>query len=166
MTFFPPTSPSRSTTVTVVVPTRARTLFLEDARRSLLTQTHPVHEILLVDDGSPEALREKTRLLAEISERIRFLALTTHGGTSATRNAGRDQAAGDFGLFLDNDDLLHPRMRLIHMKLACFKLRCGWRPWSRHAFEICRHPGSLQREALTLGKTPSRRVAICCITTS
>jgi glycosyltransferase involved in cell wall biosynthesis len=138
--------------VTVAVPTHDRTLFLEEALRWVLNQTHPVHEILLVDDGSPEAPREEARRLTEVSERIRFLALTTHSGASAARNAELDQVAGDFGLFLDDDDLLHPRMRLIHLKLACFELMCRRRPWSGHAFKICRHPGLLQRESLTFGR--------------
>lgn len=118
MTTAASTSPTNSASVSVVVPTCGRTVFLEDALRSALAQTHPVQQIILVDDGSPEPQREEIRRLAELSPRIELHRLPLRRGVSAARNAGLEQAAGDFVLFLDDDDLLHPRM--IESSLATF----------------------------------------------
>jgi glycosyltransferase involved in cell wall biosynthesis len=118
MTTSPSLPPTDRASVTVVVPTCGRTVFLEDALRSVLAQTHPVQQILLVDDGCPEPQRQEAQRLAGISERIELHCLPAHRGASAARNAGLELASGDFILFLDDDDLLHPRM--LETSLAAF----------------------------------------------
>ena len=96
--------------VSVIIPTYERTCYLEEALRSVLAQSWPVHQILLIDDGSrPEKRREAERL-AGISDRIDFQPLPAHRGAAAARNRGLDLATGDYVLFLDDDDLLAPSM--------------------------------------------------------
>lgn len=96
--------------VSVIIPTYERTGYLEEALRSVLAQSRPVHQILLIDDGSrPEKCREAEQL-AGISDRIEFHVLTTHRGAAAARNRGLDLATGEYVLFLDDDDLVSPWM--------------------------------------------------------
>ena len=96
--------------VSVIIPTRDRSLFLEDAVRSVLMQTRTVHEILVIDDGSRAEDRSGVERVVSLSPLIRLLRLPVAGGVSAARNVGLDYATGDGVLFLDDDDLLHPRM--------------------------------------------------------
>ena len=104
------TSLASTLSVTVVIPTRERLRFLEEAITSVLDQTRPVDQILVVDDGSAKPAQAAIRRLTERSPRIEVRHLSKRGGVSAARNLGLDYARGDFLLFLDDDDLLHPLM--------------------------------------------------------
>jgi glycosyltransferase involved in cell wall biosynthesis len=114
-----PVLPKGQPHVTVVVPIYNRTMFIGDAVRSLLAQTWPVYQIVLVDDGSGEETCEEARRLAGSSDRIEFHHLPFHRGAAAARNKGLDLATGDYILFLDDDDVLHPRM--LEASLALFE---------------------------------------------
>ena len=96
--------------VSVIIPTRDRPFFLEDAVRSVLEQTRSVHEIIVVDDGSKAVHRTEIDHTVSLSPSIRLLRLPESAGVAAARNAGLDSATGDAVLFLDDDDLLHPHM--------------------------------------------------------
>ena len=102
--------PEPAARVTVIIPTWERTIFLEEALRSVLAQTRPVHQILIVDDGSGAAARHEAERLAGLSDRIECHCLPEHRGAAAARNWGLDLASGDYVLFLDDDDWLHPCM--------------------------------------------------------
>ncbi len=96
--------------VTVVIPTHERLDYLEQTISSVLEQTCVVDQILVIDDGSEESTLADIHRLAERSMHIEIYHLPTRQGASAARNKGIDCATGDFLLFLDDDDLLHPRM--------------------------------------------------------
>jgi hypothetical protein len=81
------------------------------AVRSVLDQTHPDLELLLVDDASTDASVDTVRAhLAERGgdDRVRFLAHPTNRRAAAARNTGVDAATGDFVAFVDSDDELLP----------------------------------------------------------
>lgn len=142
--------------VTVIIPTYNRPRFLEEALRSVLSQTRPVHQILLVDDGSAAENARAAQRLAGMSDRIEFHRLAAHRGAAAARNRGLDLASGDYVLFLDDDDLLDRRM--IERSLAVLEadpsldavvcdsmLLCM--PDSAPTFRIRRFPpGSIERQ--------------------
>ncbi len=89
--------------VAIVVPVRDGERFLEAALRSLLDQTRPPEELIVVDDGS----RDRSVAIAE--------AVGAHvvrrppTGVSAARNAGARAATAELIGFLDADDLAAPR---------------------------------------------------------
>lgn len=93
--------------VSVIIPTLNRPRFLEAALRSVLQQTCPIAQIIVVDDASdaPEALSA----LAALSPEIEIVRRPTQGGPAAARNSGLELARGEFLLFLDDDDLIHPK---------------------------------------------------------
>jgi glycosyltransferase involved in cell wall biosynthesis len=78
---------------------------IESAVSSVLSQTDPDHEVIVVDDGSSDRTRQ---VLQEIKDpRVRVAQQRNRGAASA-RNAGIGLARGDYVSFLDSDDLLLP----------------------------------------------------------
>lgn len=88
--------------ISVIIPCYNSAKWVADAVRSVLAQTMPPAEILVVDDGSSDNPAE---VLREFGDRVRLLR-RDNGGLSAARNTGAAVATGDWFLFLDADDLL------------------------------------------------------------
>lgn len=105
--------------VSVVMPTRDRGPLLEAAVRSVLLQTTPATQILIVDDGSRDP--DSVARLAALHPSIEVLRHPNSRGVAAARNAGIERVTGDFVLFLDDDDLLHPHF--LENGLATFASR-------------------------------------------
>jgi glycosyltransferase involved in cell wall biosynthesis len=96
-------------TVSIVIPTRDRPGLLKIAVESVLLQTHPVAQIVIVDDGSSAENAVQVDALASAHRAI-DLHRTTNQGVSAARNHGLKHARGEYVLFLDDDDFIHPRL--------------------------------------------------------
>ena len=95
----------RSTeTVSAVLPTRDRSRLLRRALESVLAQSRPADEIIVVDDGSQDDTAEW--LPAEFPQ-VRYLQ-QDHAGVSAARNRGVAAATGAWISFLDSDDEWRP----------------------------------------------------------
>jgi glycosyltransferase involved in cell wall biosynthesis len=85
--------------------------FLGEAIDSVLAQTYPSWELLLVDDGSADGASEIARdYAARHPERIRYLEHAGHRnrGMSASRNVGLQNSRGALVTFLDSDDVWLP----------------------------------------------------------
>ena len=70
---------------------------------SVLAQTYPYFELILVDDGSSDDSLSVCRKAAQIDERI-IVVSKSNGGVSSARNAGLDRASGKYVMFFDSDD--------------------------------------------------------------
>jgi len=88
--------------VSVVIPTYNHAHFLGRALQSVLDQTYPHWEAIIIDNHS----RDNTDLVvAELSDpRIRLLKIHNHGVIAASRNLGIRVATGEWIAFLDSDD--------------------------------------------------------------
>jgi glycosyltransferase involved in cell wall biosynthesis len=90
--------------VSVIIPTFNRSRFVSEAVKSVLGQSYPDKEIIVVDDGSTDDTAER---LAEFGDRIRHVR-TENGGVPRARNIGISASRGDLIAFLDSDDLWLP----------------------------------------------------------
>ena len=99
-------SSSPRPTVSVVIPCYNAVGFVPEALESVLGQTFLDHEIIVVNDGSPETPKLEV-LLRPYRSRIRYLR-QEHGGPASARNLGIRRAAGEYVAFLDSDDVWLP----------------------------------------------------------
>lgn len=98
-------------TVSVIIPCYKQAQFLGHAIESVLNQTVPSHEIIVVDDGSPD----ETKGVATRYPTVRYVRQTNQG-LSAARNTGLRHSRGAFLVFLDADDRLLPNHFLVSLK--------------------------------------------------
>src|SRR5579883_3011231 len=91
--------------ISVVTPFYNRARYIAAAVDSVLAQTLPPAEVILVDDASAPA---HARALDALAGRARVLRLPRNQGVAAARNAGLRAARGELVAFLDSDDLWEP----------------------------------------------------------
>lgn len=91
--------------VSVIIPVYKTKDYLQESVNSVLEQSYPKLEILLVDDGSPDECPELCDALAEKHASIRVIHQENQG-LGMARNAGLAAAKGEYILFLDSDDCL------------------------------------------------------------
>ncbi|MCI5223514.1 MAG: glycosyltransferase family 2 protein [Candidatus Electrothrix sp. AR4] len=95
--------------ISVIIPTYNRAGFIDKAITSVLLQTFPCAEIVVIDDGSIDSTPEIVRRLAEQTQvKIRYV-YKENRGASAARNQGIIKARHDILCFLDSDDRWAPR---------------------------------------------------------
>jgi len=90
--------------ISVIIPTLNSARFVGEAIDSVLKQSVPVCEILVVDGGSTDGTVEIVRTKSEL---VQVLTQEGHGRAGA-RNTGLRQASGDYIALLDSDDLWIP----------------------------------------------------------
>jgi glycosyltransferase involved in cell wall biosynthesis len=90
--------------VSAIVPLYNGARYIREALRSILDQNYSPLEIVVVDDGSTD---DGAAIVAAEFPAVRCLR-REHAGLSAARNAGLEQAEGDWIGFLDSDDLWAP----------------------------------------------------------
>lgn len=123
--------------------------FLEEAIASVLTQTYPDWELLLVDDGSEDGSRALAQCYAaRYPNKIRYYEHPGHQnrGMSASRNLGVDHARGAYIAFCDADDVWLPG-KLEHQvealqafpeaAMVCGPL-IGWHSWTGQPADLHR----------------------------
>ena len=101
----------------VILPAYNAARFIERSLRSLQAQTFPDWEALCVDDGCQDGTGEILDRFAAEDARIRVLHKANEG-VGAARNDALAMATGEYVLFLDSDDFLHPQMMEICQELA------------------------------------------------
>lgn len=92
------------TGISIVIPTFNRAALVPLSIESILRQTHPAAEIIVVDDGSTDDTAE---VLRKYGSRIQVVR-QPNGGLSAARNTGIRKATQEWVGFLDDDDEFTP----------------------------------------------------------
>lgn len=95
--------------ISIIVPVFKVEKYLMRCVESIRDQTYPNIEIILVDDGSPDACPQICDQYAQEDTRIKVIH-KKNGGLSDARNCGIDAAQGDYIGFVDSDDYIHPDM--------------------------------------------------------
>lgn len=93
--------------VTAVIPTRNRCSLVFRAIKSVLNQTYPKVDVVVVVDGPDRATVDAVRALAD--DRVKIVALQKAVGGSEARNVGVRAASGEYIALLDDDDVWLPK---------------------------------------------------------
>ena len=89
--------------ISVVLPTYNVKSYIEACISSLVRQTYPRIEVIIIDDGSTDGTGELCDMLSHQDDRIQVFH-KENGGASSARNLGIEMAKGDFIMFMDPDD--------------------------------------------------------------
>ena len=95
--------------ISVVVPVYNVKKYLEKSFESIADQTYDNLEIVLVDDGATDGSGKLCDELAKKDNRVK-VCHKVNGGLSSARNHGLLNATGDYIIFIDSDDYIHPDM--------------------------------------------------------
>ena len=110
--------------VTVGIPCYNHAAFVGDALQSVLDQTHPVHEILVLNDCSTDNFNEVVKTDHRFKDpRVKVMSFTENKGIQEALNHMAFNAEGDFFVVLSSDDTIDPT--LVEKCLAAFKAN----PW-------------------------------------
>ena len=93
--------------ISVIMPVYNAQKTLARSAASVLSQTYPHIELILVDDGSKDESLRVCREIEKSDARVRVIA-QKNGGVAAARNAALNAVRGEFVMFADSDDLLVP----------------------------------------------------------
>lgn len=132
-----------SRTVSVIIPCYNYGKYLGECIESVLRQTYPVKEIIVVDDESIDNTQE-------VAERYNVIYIyQKNKGLSGARNTGIKKATGEYIMCLDADDKLNPGAIEEHMKLVDDDLtiaQCALMEFDeRHVIAVPTTPTGLQR---------------------
>ena len=105
------------TAVSVIIPVYKVEKFISRTLDALIGQTFKDWEVICVNDGSPDSSREIILEYVRRDSRIRLID-KSNGGVSSARNRGVEEAVGEYVLFLDSDDFIHPQTLEIAMALG------------------------------------------------
>ncbi|MEM9276814.1 MAG: glycosyltransferase family 2 protein, partial [Cyanobacteria bacterium P01_F01_bin.143] len=93
--------------VSVIVPTYNRSDLLSRAIASIVAQSYPHWEVIVVDDASQEDIAQAVEQIDD--QRIRYVRHAVNLGGSEARNTGIRKAQGEFVAFIDSDDVWLPQ---------------------------------------------------------
>jgi len=89
--------------VSAIIPCYNQAHFLHEAIESVLAQSYPNFEIILVNDGSTDSTADVVRRYSP----VRYV-YQENAGLSSARNTGLKKSRGEYVVFLDADDRLLP----------------------------------------------------------
>jgi glycosyltransferase involved in cell wall biosynthesis len=111
--------PTTNSLVSIILPTYNRAHTIVAALRSVLDQSYPAVEVLIIDDGSNDATEPVVREYVSghpLGGKVRYL-WQEKAGAPAARNRGLREAQGEFIQFLDSDDGLFPSKLTAQVKM-------------------------------------------------
>jgi glycosyltransferase involved in cell wall biosynthesis len=105
----------KSLKVSVIIPTYNGAKFLGETIQSVLSQTYPNFELVMVNDASPDNTSE---IVAQFNDpRIKYLVHEVNKGQDEARLLAIRESSGEILALLDHDDLFHPEKLESHVKL-------------------------------------------------
>lgn len=96
--------------ISVIIPTFNRAKMVCDCVRSVLATGYPALEVVVVDDCSPDDTKAQITATLGNDPRVNYLRNDKNSFQAVSRNNGRKAAHGDYLLFLDDDNIVHPEI--------------------------------------------------------
>jgi len=123
--------------ISVIIPNYNYGRFIGEAIESVLVQTLPPAEIVIVDDGSSD---DSVKIIESFGNKVKLIK-QVNGGVGRARNVGVENSSGDFFAFLDADDIwfsnkLSKQMTLFEDKTIGY-VSCGLREFDLNGKTIC-----------------------------
>jgi glycosyltransferase involved in cell wall biosynthesis len=110
--------------VSIIVTAHNTEQYLESCIESLLNQTYPNKEIIVVDDFSSDHTAAIGRRLERAYREVKYYRLNCNLGTYYAKNLGLQVCHGQYVFFQDSDDISHPiRISLLLAQLRANKKR-------------------------------------------
>lgn len=106
------------TPVSVIMPAYNAEAYIEEAIRSVMSQTYDRWRLLVLDDGSTDSTVERVQQLARQDSRVTLIQNEENCGAARTRNRGMDLCDEGYVAFLDSDDVWHPEKLEKQISLA------------------------------------------------
>ena len=139
--------------ISVVIPVYKVEEYLDQCVGSVLKQTYENIEVILVDDGSPDACPQKCDEYAQLDRRVRVIH-QENAGLSGARNTGIKSATGKYIVFIDSDDFVSPvYVEQLYVTLSESGMNIS-------ACSYCYEEKELSEEVLTSYKSYPAREAI------
>jgi glycosyltransferase involved in cell wall biosynthesis len=97
--------------VTIIMATYNRSHFILETLLSIQNQTYPDFECLIIDDGGSDNTQQVIAPILNKDSRFQFFKRLDNykKGLPGCRNYGIDLAQGDYIIFFDDDDIVHPQ---------------------------------------------------------
>lgn len=103
--------------LSVIIPVYNAEKYIDRCIQSIIHQSYPNLQIIVIDDGSTDNSLTICQKYAEIDDRILCIH-QRNKGVSAARNNGLDHAIGDYVTFVDSDDYIDEEMYDSMLKIA------------------------------------------------
>ena len=116
--------------ISIIMATYNRERFIVETLKSIQAQSYQNFECIIVDDGGSDNTLELITPILYSDSRFTFQKRTDNykKGLPGTRNYGLDLAKGDYIIFFDDDDIVHPQ----NLELCVVEL-------SKHNVSFCRY---------------------------
>ena len=159
------------TEVSVIIPTYNREKFISECVQSVLAQTLPAREIIIVDDGSTDATYNILRDLGFNSLSTKKTVLRyffqQNRGVSSARNLGIKEARSEYIALLDSDDLwlkrkLDRQVSAFQNDTQCSRLCHTDEIWIRNGVRVNQH----KKHKKHGGNVFQSCLKLCCISPS
>lgn len=127
--------------VSVIMPAYNAAPYIEKAIRSVMAQTFPHWELLVIDDCSTDTTVSVVQTLMQEDARIQLIRCKCNQGVAAARNLGLDKCRGKYAALLDSDDIWHPEKLAKQLQLANEKhadiVYCSYQIMNENGCKIC-----------------------------
>lgn len=107
---------SNKALVSIIMPAYDAAEYICESIESVMQQTYPNWELLVIDDASHDATHEAVEESRNGDERIKIHKLPTNQGAGFARNIGIKASRGDYICFLDADDIWKPQKLEIQLE--------------------------------------------------
>ena len=148
--------------VTVFIPVYNRERYVKEAIDSILAQTYPDFELLLIDDGSTD---DSVAVIESYKDpRIRLERNEHNVGIPRTRNRGLELARGEYVAMLDSDDAAYPeRLAKQVAFLDAHPDYAAIGSWGRAMDGAGRPHKTIKRQPVDVDEVKAHLLFRCCI---